>query len=215
MDKIRVLLAEDHAIMRDGIRAFLGRYDDIEIVGEVSDGKEAVAKTQELAPDVIVMDIAMPSVNGLEATRWIKKKKLKVQILVLTQYDDIEHISSAIKAGAAGYLPKSALGSELISAIRTVAKGESFLSPSAAGALIEDYRQLAKVEVHDLLTKREREILTLVAEGYKSREMAEMLHISLKTVLCHRMKILKKLHVHNSADLIKFAIRRGLVRLDT
>ena len=216
MDKIRVLVVDDHAIMRDGIRALLDIYDEVEIIGEASEGKEAIEKTRELLPDVIVMDIAMPGMDGLEATRRITKKNPKVKVLVLTQYDNKEYILSTIKAGAAGYVPKRAVSSELISAIRAVYKGESFLYPSAAAALIEDYlRQAEGEEPYDRLTPREREILKLIAEGHTSREIAEMLFISLKTVLGHRTRIMEKLDLHNRTELIKYAMRKGLVSMDT
>ncbi len=215
MDKIRVLVVDDHAIMRDGIRALLDIYDDVEIVGEAAEGKEAIEKTRELLPDVIVMDIAMPGMDGLEATRRITKKHPKVKVLVLTQYDNKEYILSTIKAGATGYIPKRAVGSELILAIRAVHKGDSFLYPSAAAALIEDYlRQAEGEEPYDRLTAREREILKLIAEGYTSRKIAEMLFISLKTVLGHRARIMEKLDLHNRTELIKYAMRKGLVSMD-
>ncbi len=216
MDKIKVLLVDDHAIMRDGIRALLSLHDDIEIVGEASEGKEAIEKTQELAPDVIVMDIAMPGMDGLEATRRIRKQDPRAKVLVLTQYDNKEYILSAIKAGAAGYVPKRALGSELVSAIRAVHQGDSFLYPSAATALIDDYRQQAKTaDPYDQLTPREREILKLIAEGHTSREIADRLFISLKTVAGHRTRIMEKLGLRNRTELFKFAVRKGLLTLDT
>ena len=216
MDTIKVLVVDDHAILRDGIRALLGLHDDIEIVGEASEGKEAIEKTRELAPDVIVMDIAMPGMDGLEATRRIRKKNPKVKVLILTQHDNREYILSAIKAGTTGFIPKRALGSDLISAIRTVYKGDSFLYPSAAATLIEDYLQQAeREEPYDRLTAREREILKLIAEGHTSREIAEMLFVSLKTVLGHRTNLMEKLDLHNRSDLIRYAMRKGLVTLDT
>jgi DNA-binding NarL/FixJ family response regulator len=214
MSKIRILVVDDHAILRDGIRALLGLHDDIEIVGEASEGKEAIEKARELSPDVVVMDIAMPGMDGLEATRRITKKNPKARMLVLTQYDDKEYILSAIKAGASGYVPKRALGTDLVSAIRAIYKGDSFLYPSAAAALIEDYRQQAGGEPYDRLTAREREILKLIAEGHTSREIADMLLISLKTVLGHRTKLMEKLDLHNRTELIKYAMRKGLVSID-
>ena len=214
MDKIKVLVVDDHAILRDGIRALLSLHDDIEIVGEASEGKEAIEKARELAPDVIVMDIAMPGMDGLEATRRIRKKSPEVKVLVLTQHDNREYILSAIKAGVAGYVPKRALGSDLVSAIRTVYKGDSFLYPSAAAALIDSYLHQAEEEPYDRLTAREREILKLIAEGHTSREIAGILFISLKTVLGHRTKIMEKLDLHNRTELIKYAMRKGLIKMD-
>ena len=216
MNKIKVLLVDDHAIMRDGIRALLSIHDDIKIVGEASEGQEAIEKTQDLSPDVVVMDVAMPDMDGIEATRRIRKQSPKVKVIVLTQYDNKEYVLSAIKAGAAGYVPKRALGSELVSAVRAVNRGESFLYPSAAAALIDDYRRQAKTaDPYDQLTPREREILKLIAEGHSSREIADTLFISLKTVYWHRTKIMEKLGLRNRTDLFKFAVRKGLLTLDT
>lgn len=214
MDKIKVLVVDDHAIMRDGIRALLSLHDDIEIVGEAAEGKEAIEKTRELTPEVIVMDMAMPGMDGLEATRRIVKQNSRVKVLALTQYDSKEYVISAIKAGCAGYVPKRALGSDLVTAIRAVHHGDSFLYPSAATALIEDYRQHAQTsDLYDQLTPREREILKLIAEGHTSREIANMLFISPKTVMGHRTRLLEKLGLRNRTELIKYAVRKGLLNV--
>jgi len=215
MNKIKVLLVDDHAIMRDGIRAILSLHDDIDIVGEASEGQEAIEKTRELSPDVVIMDVAMPDMDGIEATRRIRKESPNVKVIMLTQYDNKEYVLSAIKAGAAGYVPKRALGSELVSAVRAVNRGESFLYPSAAAALIDDYRrQASTADPYEQLTPREREILKLIAEGHTSREIAENLFISLKTVTGHRAKIMEKLGLRNRTELFKFAVRKGLLTLD-
>lgn len=215
MSKIKILVVDDHAIMRDGIHALIDLHDDIEVVGEASDGKEAIEKVRELVPDVVIMDIAMPGMDGLEAARRIRKRNPEVKVLVLTQHDHKEYVLSAIKAGVAGYLPKRAVSSELVSAIRAVHRGESFLYPSAATALIQDYLRKGEAEPYDYLTEREREILKLIAEGHTSREIASMLFISVKTVQGHRTKIMEKLDIHNRTELIRYAMRKGLVSMDT
>jgi len=214
VDKIKILLVDDHVLLREGIRALIDVQDDMEIVGEAAEGKEAINKTLELKPDVVVMDIAMNGMDGLEATRRITKKHPKVKVLVLTQYDNREYILSTIKAGAVGYVPKRALGAELISAIRAVHGGDSFLYPTAATAIIQDYLKQANEEPYDNLTSREREIFKLIAEGHTSREIASLLFISMKTVIGHRTKIMDKLDIHNRLDLIKYAIRQRIVNID-
>jgi DNA-binding NarL/FixJ family response regulator len=215
MDKIRVMLVDDHAIMRDGIRALLSLHNDIEIVGEASEGQEVVDKSPEMNPDVIIMDIAMKGMDGLEATRRIIKQNSKRKVLILSQHDEAQYVLSAVKAGCAGYMPKRALSSELISAIRAIHSGQAFLYPSAATALISEYRSSTQAsDSYDQLTPREREILKLIAEGRSSKEISRALYISIKTVIGHRTKLMFKLGIHNRTELIKYAMRKGLVSID-
>ncbi len=214
MKKIRVLIADDHSIVRGGIRALLESQDDIDVCEEVSNGKEAVEAVQNLNPDVVLMDVAMPLMDGLEATRRIIKMNPQARVIVLTQYDNKEYALSAIKAGAAGIVPKKAGPAELVSAIRSVHQGDSFIHPSLAKWVVMDYAQRADDDPFDSLTEREREVLRQVAEGHSNREIAEELFISVKTVLGHREKIMQKLDIHSRTDLIKYAIRKGLISVD-
>ncbi len=214
MDKVKILIVDDHALLREGIRALLGVHDEIEIVGEASDGNESIQKALEFTPDVILMDLVMPGMNGLEAIHHLRKKIPAAKVLVLTQHETKAYILSAVKAGAAGYIPKKALSSELLTAIRTVHMGDSYLYSSATKALMEDYQQRVEREPYDRLTAREREILKLVASGQTSREISDILHISLKTVQGHRLKITKKLGLGNRTELIKYAMRKGLVGMN-
>lgn len=215
MDKIKVLVVDDHAVLRDGIRALLDVPEDIEMVGEASEGKDALEKAQELAPDIVLMDLMMPGMDGLEATRRLKKKTPKVKVLILSQHDNREYILSAIKAGANGYVVKKALGLELVSAIRAVYSGFFYLHPSVTEPVVTEYLKQAENEPYDSLTAREREILKLIADGNTSREIADTLFISLKTVIGHRARIMEKLELHSSTELIKYAIRKGLIAIDT
>jgi DNA-binding NarL/FixJ family response regulator len=214
MPKIKILIVDDHAMLREGIRALLTLHKDIEVIGESSDGKEAVDKADELKPDIVILDIAMPGMDGLEAARRIKKKNPEIKILILTQHDNKEYILSAIKAGMSGYVPKRALASELVTAIHAVYEGNPFLYPNAASALIEDYREHVNEETDDKLTGRQREILKLIAEGHTSKAIGQMLNISLKTVQGHRAKVMEKLVIHNRTELIKYAMHKGLIALD-
>ncbi|MBI2906576.1 MAG: response regulator transcription factor [Chloroflexi bacterium] len=213
--KIRVLISDDHSIVRSGIRALLELEEDIEVIGEASNGKEAVEMTSELQPDVVLMDIAMPLIDGLEATRRITKANPKAKVLMLTQYDNKEYALSSIKAGASGYVPKKAGPVELVAAIRSVNQGDAFLHPSMAKWMVKDYLQRADEDPYDSLTEREREVLRYVAEGRANREIATLLCISVKTVLGHRERIMSKLDVHSRTDLIKYAIRKGLIAMDS
>jgi len=213
--KIRVLIVDDHTVVRDGICTLLALAGDIEVAGEAADGREALEKTGKLLPDVVLTDMAMPVMNGLEAIRRIHKEFPEIKILVLTQYDDKEHVFPAIQAGANGFVSKTAASSELMSGIRAVFAGESYLSPSIAKLFVEDYQQLAltqdKTDPYEQLTDRERDVLKLIAEGYKTREIAETLSITSKTVEGHRTSLMKKLGVHSTIELVKYAIRRGII----
>lgn len=214
MKKIHVLIADDHSIVRSGIRALLEAQDDIEVCAEVANGREAVERVSALCPEVVLMDVAMPLMDGLEATRRIVKGNPATRVIILTQYENKEYALSAMKAGAAGIVPKKAGPSELVSAIRSVHAGDSFIHPSMAKWVVMDYAQRTDEDPFDTLTEREREVLKLVAEGYANREIADQLFISIKTVLGHREKIMQKLDIHSRTDLIKYAIRKGLISVD-
>jgi two-component system response regulator NreC len=215
LQKIRVLVVDDHTIVRDGICALLALAGDIEVVGEAANGREALDMVRELTPDVVLMDIAMPVLSGVEATRRIHKDFPETRVVALTQFDDKDYVFPLIEAGACGFLSKAAASSELTSAIRYVHRGESFLSPSVAKLMIEDYQQGAtlrdRCDPYEQLTDRERDVLKLVAEGYTTQEMADMLVISPKTVEGHKTSLMAKLDVHNRIDLVKYALRRGLI----
>jgi two-component system response regulator NreC len=215
MSKIRVLIVDDHALVREGITALLRFYDDVEVVGEASDGREAISKSEELKPDVILMDIAMPGLGGLEATIEIKKKAPEVKIIVLSQYDDMEYVNRFLKAKVSGYLLKRAVGSELIAAVRAVARGESYLHSAIASKVIEGFvgRGSEAGDPYELLTDREKQVLKLMAEGNTHKDIATVLGISVKTAIAHHSNIMEKLELHSRAELIKFAIQKGIIRL--
>jgi two-component system response regulator NreC len=217
MRKIKVVVADDHTILRQGIKALLDNQEGIEVVGEAKDGREAIKTIEELLPDVILMDIAMPGLNGLEATRRIKKKFPKTKVVVLTMHANEEYIFQILNAGADGYLVKETAFQDLISAINAVHKGAAFMSPSISKKVMTDYIQRAQGEEKvgfDTLTTREREILQLVAEGNSNKKIAKALFISPKTVETHRAHIMDKLNIHDRAGLIKYAIRKGMINLD-
>jgi len=215
MSKIRVLVVDDHTIVRNGICALLRLAGDIEVVGEASNGREALEMVRKFVPDVMLIDIAMPNMSGLEATRRIRKEFPGVKILILTQYDDKEHVLGAIEAGASGFISKTAASSDLASGIRSVHRGDSFLSPSAAKFLVQDYQLEANLrkeqDPYKQLSDREREILKLLAEGHTTREIANMLVISVKTVEGHKTNLMSKLDIHNRTDLVKYALRKGII----
>ncbi|NJD56689.1 MAG: response regulator transcription factor [Nitrospirae bacterium] len=213
---IKVLLADDHKIVRDGLRTLLEKNPDIVVAGEAEDGREALQMAQKLLPDVVVMDIAMPDLNGIEATRQILADRSAVRIVALSMHSDKRFVSEMLKAGASAYLLKDCAFEELITAIRTVMKGKIYLSPGIAGVVIGEYiRKDAKADssVFSLLSDREREVLQLMAEGKTTKEVAAYLHVSVKTVETHRTNIMTKLDIHSIAELTKYAIREGLTSL--
>ncbi|MFA9452641.1 MAG: response regulator [Candidatus Aminicenantaceae bacterium] len=215
MKGIKVVLADDHTIVRKGLRSLLDDEGDINVIGEAGDGKEAIELVEQLKPHIVVMDIGMPVLNGLEATRRIIKKHPDTKVLILTMHTNEEYVFEILQAGASGYIIKKAAPTELVAAIRAVKQGESFLSPSISKKVIEEYLQRAGEEkwedAFDLLTDREREVLQLIAEGLSTREIAEKLFISTKTVETHRMHMMEKLDLHGTADLTRYAIRKGIV----
>ncbi|MDY6916520.1 MAG: response regulator transcription factor [Chloroflexota bacterium] len=217
MKTIRVLIADDHTLVRDGIRALLALATDIDVVGEAANGKEALEKVRELHPDVVLMDLMMPVMSGLDATRRIRRDYPETRVLALTQYDDSDYVIPVIEAGARGFITKMAAFSELAFAIQAVSKGDSYLSPTAAAALVEECQQKTgedgRKDPYDLLTDREREILKLVVEGHTAREVADMLVVSPKTVEWYKTSLMNKLGIRNKTELIKFAIRKSLISL--
>ncbi|HEX2351034.1 MAG TPA: response regulator transcription factor [Ktedonobacterales bacterium] len=213
--KIRVLLADDHTILRAGLRMMLDAQPDIEVVGEASDGRQALAEAQRLQPDVVLMDITMPEMNGIEATRQVKRTLDSTRVLILTMHENEEYLFQVLRAGASGYILKEAASTELISAIRIVWAGRFYMSPSAQSMMVGDYLQRVRSgeerDSYSALTEREREILKLVAEGHTNNQIAERLFISPKTVDTHRTHIMDKLNLHSRAELVKYAMRRGLL----
>lgn len=214
---IRVLLADDHKIIRQGLRSLLEKQQDIEVVGEAEDGRSAVRLAAETAPDVVIMDITMPDLNGAEATKQILSKSPDIKVVALSMHSDSLFVTEMLKSGAAGYLLKDCAFDELTKAIRTVIDNKNYLSPAISGVVLEDYIQrLSKVGFAspDVLSDREREVLQLMAEGYSTKKIAQKLHISVKTVETHRRQMMGKLDIHTIAELTKYAIRKGLTSLE-
>ncbi|HEU4400676.1 MAG TPA: response regulator transcription factor [Candidatus Polarisedimenticolia bacterium] len=212
--KIRVLLADDHTIVRQGLRAVLEKESDIEVVGEAADGHDAVRKTTALSPDVVVMDVTMPRMNGLEAMTRIVKDGLGAKVVALTMHSSEEYVYSCLKAGARGYVLKDSASSDLVQAIRTVRNGGTYLHPSISVQVVDEYlgRTDPRLRLRhpDVLTSREREVLQLIAEGNTNKEIASLLVLSVKTIEAHRTRIMEKLKIHNVAGLTRYAIRRGI-----
>jgi len=216
MKKLRILLADDHIVVRTGLRALLERQPNLEVVGESENGRDTVELAASLAPDVVVMDVGMPILNGIEATKTIVTQRPATAVVILSMHADESYVMRALKAGARGYLLKDSAAADLISAIHAVSQNKSFFSPKVSRILAEDYvrvlKQKGAVDSYDLLTNREREILQLVAEGKANKEVATALNISPYTVETHRRHILEKLNLHNPAELILYAVRKGIIR---
>jgi two-component system, NarL family, response regulator NreC len=213
--KIRILIADDHGIVRKGLRLQLEQNDDFEVIAEATDGREAVRLAEELTPDVVIMDIAMPNLNGIEATTQLVKKNPQVGVIILSMYSDETYLMRTLAAGAKGYLLKDSADVDLHRAVQVVAEGKPFFSPAIADTLLEDYmRQLQQrglQDSYDLLTEREKEILQLLAEGKSNKDVAGMLNLSTNTVETHRTRIMQKLDLHSTAEIVLYAVRKGII----
>jgi len=210
--RIRVLLADDHAVVRQGFRLILSQHEDIEVVGEASDGEQVVECARRAKPDVVVLDVAMPRRNGVEATRQLRQNCPDCAILILSMHSDAPYVRETLRAGAKGYLLKNAIDSDLVKAVRAVAAGEGFLSPTISATVLADYQKHV-TDPLELVTPRERQLLQMLAEGKTSKEIAAELEISVYTVDSHRGRIMKKLQVRTIGALVRFAIQRGLIPL--
>lgn len=208
--KIRVLLADDHTILRRGVRMLVDSQLDMEVVGEAKTGREAIDETRKLKPDIVVMDVSMPELNGIEGTRQICDELTDTKVLALSMHKDSVYVREILRAGALGYLLKDSEDDDLLKAIRAVARGEAFLSPAISFAVLSDYKKHVSNPV-DLLTSREREILSMIAEGKANKEIASILNLSVYTVESHRGSVMEKLNLHNTGDIVRFALRSGLI----
>jgi two-component system, NarL family, response regulator NreC len=210
MRRIRILLADDHAVVRQGFKMILGAQPDMEIVGEAANGREAVELAEQLKPDIVVMDVAMPELNGIEATRRLVGALPHARVIALSMHKDSVYVREILRAGARGYLLKDSGAEDLVRAIRAVAGGESWLSPAVSNAVLDDYRRHVTNPI-DLLTSREREVLQMLAEGKTNKEVAVVLNLSVYTVDAHRGRIMEKLNLHSINELVRFAVRNGMI----
>jgi two-component system, NarL family, response regulator NreC len=210
MKRTRILLADDHAVVRQGFKMILGAQVDMEIVGEAANGREAVELAAQLHPDIVVMDVAMPELNGIEATRRLLAANPHIRVIALSMHKDSVYVREILRAGARGYLLKDSGADDLVKAIRAVAGGESYLSPAVSNAVLDDYRKHVTNPI-DLLTSREREVLQMLAEGKTNKEIAVVLNLSVYTVDAHRGRIMEKLNLHSINELVRFALRNGLI----
>jgi two-component system response regulator NreC len=211
----KVLLADDHGVVRKGLRFLLEQEADFKVAGEAADGREAVRLARELSPDVIVMDIAMPQLNGIDATAQIVRQNPRIQVLILSMHNDETYLLRALEAGARGFLLKDTAEEDLVRAVRVVAQGKPFFSPAIAQALLEDYmrnlQQRNQQDSYSLLTDREKEVLQLLAEGRSNKDVAQLLNLSVYTVETHRTRIMQKLNLHNTAELVLYAVRKKII----
>jgi len=217
VSKIRVLIADDHAILREGVRALLNATEDIEVAGEAKDGLEAVEAARRIDPDVVLMDIAMPGLGGIEATLELKKLGIRAKVLVMSQYEDREYVRRLLKAGVAGYVLKKSAGAELVGAIRAVHRGGLVLDPEVARTAMEESATGGaggSADPYETLTDREKQVLKLVAEGRSNKEVAEDLGISVKTAMSHRERMMEKLGLHNRTELVRYALKLGVIRVE-
>jgi two-component system response regulator NreC len=210
MKKIRILLADDHAVVRQGFKMILSAQPDMEIVGEAGNGREAVELAEQLKPEVVVMDVSMPELNGIEATRRLGDSTPHTRVLALSMHKDSVYVREILRAGARGYLLKDSVAADLVSAVRSIAAGEGYISPQVSTAVLDDYRRHVTNPI-DLLTSREREVLQMLAEGKTNKEIATVLNLSVYTVDAHRGRIMEKLNLHSINELVRFAVRNGLV----
>ena len=210
MKRIRILLADDHAVVRQGFKMILNAQADMEIVGEAGNGRQAVELAEQLRPDVVVMDVSMPELNGIEATRRLASSVPHARVVALSMHKDSVYVREILRAGARGYLLKDSGAADLVAAIHAVASGESYLSPAVSNAVLDDYRRHVTNPI-DLLTSREREVLQLLAEGRTNKEIAGVLNLSVYTVDAHRGRIMEKLNLHSISELVRFAVRNGLI----
>lgn len=207
---IRILLADDHVLVRQGFKLILSEQPDMQIAGEAANGREAVEQAEKLQPDIVVMDVTMPELNGIEATRRITTAAPRARVLALSMHKDAVYVREILRAGARGYLLKDSADADLIAAVRAVAKGEGYLSPAISDAVLTDYRRHV-TDPLDLLTTREREVLQMIAEGKTNKEIATTLNLSVYTVEAHRGRVMEKLNLHSAGELVRFALRSGLI----
>jgi two-component system, NarL family, response regulator NreC len=210
MKRIRILLADDHAVVRQGFKMILAEQPDMEIVGEAGNGREALALAESLKPDIVVMDVAMPELNGIEATRRIGESVPHARVVALSMHKDSVYVREILRAGARGYLLKDSVAGDLVSAVRSVARGEGYISPQVSNAVLDDYRRHVTDPI-DTLTSREREVLQMLAEGKTNKEIAVILNLSVYTVDAHRGRIMEKLNLHSINEMVRFAVRNGLI----